>query len=144
MKKISFLLFTLLLNIKANAEFISIKASEVNVREGPGKQYAILWKFIKKNEPVKVIRRYNSWILIEDYEGDSGWVNSSLISSKNKFVIIKSNNTEMFNKPDPKSTIIAKIAATVRCNLLECKKNFCKINCKECSGWVNEKFIWGN
>ena len=127
----------------AEIQYGYIKSNEVNVREGPGQEYEVIWRFIKKNEPVKILRDYASWFLVEDYEGDSGWVNKSLVVAKNKFIIVTKDNTLMYKDSSSQNKMIAKIASQVRCQLIECQKNNCKINCQDSIGWVEKKLLWG-
>ena len=55
-------------------EFSSLRYNEVNLRAGPGVRYPIEWVFHRKALPVRIIRKYATWRLIRDWEGDQGWV----------------------------------------------------------------------
>ena len=52
----------------------SIRASEVNMRVGPGEDYRILWVYKRPALPLKVLRLKEGWRLVEDPDGAQGWV----------------------------------------------------------------------
>src|SRR5690349_19749693 len=53
--------------------FVSLKADEVNVRQGPGWDHAVAWVYRRIGLPVEVIAEYDVWRQIRDSEGASGW-----------------------------------------------------------------------
>ena len=52
----------------------SIRVDEVNMRVGPGGSYRVAWVYRRKQLPVKVVRLMQGWRLIEDPDGDRGWM----------------------------------------------------------------------
>ena len=64
---------------QASAERLTVKASIANVRSGPGKQYEILWK-VEQYHPLQVLTKSDRWIQFRDFEGDIGWIHSSLVA----------------------------------------------------------------
>ena len=59
------------------AEMVSIKGSIVNMRSGPSTRTEALWE-LKKGYPLKVLKRKGSWIQVQDFENDRGWVSRKL------------------------------------------------------------------
>ena len=61
--------FSLFATVKKLPRFVSIKSNEANARTGPGTNYPITWTFIKRYEPVEVIKEFQEWRLINDIDG---------------------------------------------------------------------------
>jgi len=67
--------------------FVSLKASRVNVRIGPGEDYKIAWVFTRPGLPIEIIQEYDTWRRIRDSDGTVGWVFQSLLSGKRTAVV---------------------------------------------------------
>lgn len=67
--------------------FLSMRADEVNMRAGPGTRYPILWIYHRRNMPVKVLREFDVWRLVEDVDGQKGWIQQAILSRKRSFII---------------------------------------------------------
>lgn len=67
--------------------FLSLRADEVNMRAGPGARYPIIWTYHRRSMPVKVIREFDIWRLIEDVDGQKGWIQQAILSGGRSFVI---------------------------------------------------------
>ena len=62
--------------------FVSLKAKRVNLRVGPGQNYAVAWLYTKAGVPMEVIQEYDNWRRVRDAEGTEGWVYQSLLSGE--------------------------------------------------------------
>jgi SH3-like domain-containing protein len=58
----------------------SIRASEVNMRVGPGEDYRIKWTYRRQSLPMKVVRIKEGWRLVEDPDGAQGWMLARFLS----------------------------------------------------------------
>jgi SH3-like domain-containing protein len=54
------------------------KRENCNIRSGPGTSFATVLT-VEKGIPFKVLERKNEWIHIQHADGDSGWINESLV-----------------------------------------------------------------
>ena len=52
----------------------SIASGEAMMRTGPGKNYPGVWLYKRRDLPIRVLKRHESWRLIEDPEGARGWM----------------------------------------------------------------------
>ena len=123
--------------------FVSIKFNEVNARTGPAVDCPIEWVFIKKNEPVEIIAKYNEWRKIRDIKGGGGWVRVSGLSKNRSIVIVAKNNIPLLDAPGKYDAILAKLTPNLRCSFVRCKNDWCLILCKNYKGWVPKKHLWG-
>ncbi|HJK87346.1 MAG TPA: SH3 domain-containing protein [Candidatus Megaira endosymbiont of Hartmannula sinica] len=73
--------------------FASLKFQLSNGRLGPSKDAAIKHTYTKKDEPIKLLRKYNEWYEILDFEKNKVWLHNSQIQNK-KFVIITPATSE--------------------------------------------------
>jgi SH3-like domain-containing protein len=62
--------------------FVSLKSNRINLRVGPGRDYAVQWLYLKPGLPVEIIQEYDNWRRIRDSEGTEGWVLQTLLSGK--------------------------------------------------------------
>ena len=70
--------------------FVSIKSNEATLRSGASKNAVILSIFIKKNEPIEIIAESDNWRKIRDFDGEEGWIHSSLLWIK-RYVVVSVN-----------------------------------------------------
>lgn len=131
--------------------YASIKSSEVNVRKGPNTRYPIEWVFKKKGEPVEVIAQFEHWYRIKDFNGDEGWVKSTMLTKKRRGIIsLKSKSDKssglyalLYSKPNTSSQVVAKIEHSKRVDITQCNKNWCQIKIVNLSGWLEKSQLWG-
>ena len=123
--------------------FASIKSSKANVRTGPNMRYPVKWIFVKKNEPVEVVSKFEQWRKIRDKSGDEGWVHTSIISGNRYVIIIGSSMQPLYKEADNNSNIIATLEPEVRAKLYNCQKKFCQIIIDKYKGWVDRSKLWG-
>jgi SH3-like domain-containing protein len=123
--------------------FVSVKSSEVNVRAGPNYRYPIKWVFVKKGEPVEVIAEFEQWRKIRDKQGDEGWVHETMLSGRRYVIIIGDKSSVVYQKADLNSKPIFQVEPDVRADLLECSKEWCRIQASQNKGWIERKNLWG-
>src|SRR5271167_3380417 len=68
--------------------FASLRASDVNLRTGPGTRYPIDWVFTHQGMPVEITAEYEMWRRVRDAEGDEGWVHKNALTGKRSAIVI--------------------------------------------------------
>ena len=124
--------------------FASLRASETNVRAGPGGQYPIKFTFKLRGIPVKIISEYDNWSEIKDYDGETGWVNQNLLTKK-RTIMVKTAKTfiNLHSAETEKSRVILRMENHVIAELIKCSIDWCGIKVEGKKGWVDRKEIWG-
>ncbi len=122
--------------------FVSLKASEGNVRRGPSLSHRIDWVFKHRNMPLEVTGEYGHWRRVRDRDGAGGWVHYSLLSGT-RTVIIEENMLPLLMKPDSRATVNAHAEAGVVARLGECLQDWCRITADRHRGWVPKTALWG-
>ena len=124
--------------------FSSFRASETNVRSGPGQNYPIKYTYKVKGIPVRVISEYDNWNEIEDYEGQTGWVMQSLLTKKRMLMIYSKKPTvEMRRKNNLEAHLIFRLENFVIGEYLKCDEQWCAIKINGKKGWVEKSDVFG-
>ncbi len=122
--------------------FVSLRSNEVNLRVGPGNEYPIKYVYKIKAMPLKVLGEYEGWYKVVDKDNDEGWVSKNL-TMKARYVIVKNGTQILYKKDDLESNPIFRLEENVVAKLDKCKKNWCKVEVNDKSGWLESKNIWG-
>ena len=148
MRIIYFLMICAIADLNAKSEvpekisnMKSLKSDKVNVRVGPGEDYPIVYRYLRKGIPVQVIAEFKTWIKIRDKDGDEGWVANRLLSNKNTVIISK--NTILYTKPLEKSIKLAIVEKGVIAEKVEENSGFLKIKLNTKTGWIKKDDVWG-
>lgn len=142
------LLFPYLCNAAEKAalpipRFVSIKASEANIRTGPNIRYPIQWVFVKKGEPVEIIAEFEQWRKVRDKQGDQGWIHESMLSGHRHIIIIGNKPQMLYKESSTASNPILRVEPEVRGSLLSCTKEWCNISIANTKGWMEKSNLWG-
>ena len=123
------------------AEYVSIKKDGVNIRSGPSTKDEILWE-VFKDFPLKVIEKKGKWTHTVDFEGDKGWVFSTLLSAK-KTVIVKVKTANMRFGPGTNYEILATVKYGVVFRLGKVDGEWIKVGHDDgTNGWIHKDLLW--
>ena len=123
------------------AEYVSIKKDGVNIRSGASTKDEILWE-VFKDFPLKVLETKGKWTHTVDFEGDKGWVFSSLLSSK-KTVIVKVKSANMRFGPGTNYEVLATVKYGVVFRLNTVDGEWVKISHDDgTNGWIHKDLLW--
>ena len=129
--------------LSAKEYFLILKYNEVNLRQGPAKNYPIKIFYKKKYLPVLVQDRSDNYRKIRDHENNTGWVHVSQLSPK-KAALVSDAQVVMFKNPTVFSKPLVILEKGRLCLISKCKNDWCKIKVRKYSGWVKKKSLWGN
>ncbi len=122
--------------------FLMLKNNEVNVRYGPSFEYPIKFIYKKKFLPLKIVDKKENFRKVLDHKKNSGWIHiSQLTKSKSSIAI---NDTNMFKKSSKFSKPVAKVEKGRLLMIKKCEKDWCKVETKEFSGWIEIKYLLRN
>lgn len=128
--------------------FVSIKADRVNMRIGPGTDYAVDWLYQKKGLPLEIIQEYDNWRRVRDSEGSEGWIYQSLLSGKRTAIASpwnkgKSQLMDLKYSASEKSETIAQVQPGAVGAIQSCNGEWCEISFGETEGWMKQTLLWG-
>ena len=123
--------------------FVSLKSNEVNVRSGPGTRYPIQWVYRRDEMPVEIIEEFDVWRKIRDNEGTTGWVHKTMLIGKRNIMITGKEARIIRNDAEADAKPMLKAAPSVIAKLMECQKDWCRIQISGRKGWIEKKYLWG-
>lgn len=122
--------------------FVSLRASEVNLRTGPGVRYPIDWVYRRRDLPVEIIDEHETWRRIRDWEGTIGWVHQSMLQGARK-VMVTGELRVLRRAPERAADPIARIEPGVIARLEACDEGWCEISIDGLSGWLERHEFYG-
>ena len=122
--------------------FVSLNASEANVRRGPSLSHRIDWVFTRRNMPLQLVAEYGQWRRVIDRDGQGGWIHYTLLSGA-RTVVINAENTPLRNRPDANGVENAILEAGVIARLGKCEPEWCQLTAGGYRGWAPKSVIWG-
>ena len=122
--------------------FVSMKATEGNVRRGPSLTHRIDWVFTRRDMPLRITAEHGHWRRVEDRDGMGGWVHYSLLSGV-RTVIVEKDMLTLHTKPEPLAPVTAALEAGVIARLGKCDVEWCRVSAGGYRGWVPKTRLWG-
>jgi SH3-like domain-containing protein len=121
----------------------SIRASEVNMRVGPGEDYRISWVYRRAHLPLKVLRTMEGWRLVQDPDGARGWMLARFLSRERGGYVRGKSPVEMRDKGDDDARVLWRLEPGVVGKIDDCKQNWCRFEVGGHAGFVRQDRIWG-
>jgi SH3-like domain-containing protein len=129
--------------LAADEYFSTLRYDNVNLRQGPSKDYPVKIFYKKKYLPVLVQDTSDNWRKIRDHENNSGWIHLSQLSKKKSAItiddqVIVFKNATIFSKP------LVVLEKGRLCLISKCIEEWCKIKTNKYKGWIKKKSLWGS
>ncbi len=121
----------------------TIRATELNMRVGPSRNYQIDWVYERKGLPLKVVRVVDGWRLVQDPEGAQGWVVARLLSPDRGGLVIGEGLAPMRTEPSADARLKWNLEPGVVGRLGDCEAGWCELEVGAHYGWVEAALLWG-
>ena len=122
-------------------ERMSVQADIANIRSGPDAEGSILWK-VEKYYPVTILEKKGQWVRFQDFEGDKGWIHSSLLS-KTRTIIIKVDRCNIREGPGTQFEVAFTVDKGIPFKVLQQKGQWLQIEHQDGDkGWVFDTLVW--
>ena len=122
--------------------FLTLRYDEVNLRQGPSKEYPIKIFYKKKFLPVLVQEQSDNFRKIKDHENNTGWIHISQLSKKRAAIVIN-EELIMFKSPTIYSTPIVILKKGRLVKISKCQDIWCKTNLGKYRGRLKKEGLWG-
>jgi SH3-like domain-containing protein len=147
MQKIIIFFFLIFFNfsetVRAKDEYFrTLRYDEVNLRQGPGKDYPIKIFYKKKFLPVLIQDTSYNFRKVKDHENNSGWIHVSQLTKK-KAAIVTGLDLIMFKNSTIYSNPVAILKEGRLVKIDKCKNDWCKVRSGKFKGWVKNSNLWG-
>ncbi len=122
--------------------YVSLKTSEGRARRGPARTHRIDWVFTRRDMPLRVTAEFEHWRLVEDHEGQGGWMHHALLSGV-RTTLVMEDLAAMRTQPQTDAPEVAHLQAGVVARILRCEAAWCRIGVEGHRGWVARDALWG-
>lgn len=122
------------------AENVSVAKDGVNIRSGPDTSYDVIYE-LPMGYPLQVLSEKGNWKKIVDFEGDKGWIYSSLVS-KDPYVIVTAKEANVRSGPGTNNGKVGNVTREVILRKTGSQGDWIKISHPELSGWIHRKLVW--
>jgi SH3-like domain-containing protein len=119
----------------------SLRDPVVNMRVGPGEDYAIRFVYHRQNMPIKVLRAYQGWYFVEDSDGARGWIMMRFLNKTRTALVRGKDTVEMRNAPG--GALLWRLSPGVVGRIGECKDGWCLFDVDKHTGFVPQDRLWG-
>ncbi len=122
--------------------YASLRHDSVHVRAGPGQDYPIRWTYQRQGLPVQVVKEYDNWRLVRDFEGAEGWVHAGGLTRRRTAVVMGAVRV-LRAEPGDSARAVARLEPGVVARLEKCERAWCRLSVQGHAGWVKQQEIWG-
>lgn len=122
----------------------SVRVGEVNMRVGPAETYRIVWTYHRPQLPMKVLRRNEGWRLVEDPDGERGWLLARFLSRERTGIVKGKGLAEMRAQGAADSRLLWRVEPGVVGKLGDCSEGWCRFDIKGRTGYLPENRLWGS
>ena len=121
----------------------SIASGQAMTRAGPGKNYPGVWLYQRRDLPIRVVKKYENWRMIEDPEGTRGWMLVSLLSDRRTAVVKPGEPRPIHANADGASPVRYNAEQGVVGRIEKCRNGWCHFAIGKREGYIRTSDIWG-
>ncbi len=127
-------------------DYVFLRSEKVNMRLGPHMDYPCKYTYTKKHLPMKVLREYEDWMCLQDFQGEQGWVHRRLCSRRKRYVITL-KDVSVYKSNNERSKVLAFVDQGVCVELKRQKAEWCRVclvdKKRKVRGWLMAQNVWG-
>lgn len=112
-------------------------------RTGPARTYPGIWLYQRRDLPVRVIRKYENWRLIQDPDGAKGWMLVTLLSDRRTAIVRPGDPRPIFSDPGEGGRVRYRAEPGVVGRIDRCANGWCNIHFGSRAGYIRSTDIWG-
>jgi len=121
----------------------SIASGQAMMRTGPARNYPGTWLYQRRDLPVRVVKVYPNWRLVEDPDGTRGWMLVSLLSDRRTAIVKKGEPRPLRVEPNDGAKIHYLAEQGVVGRIDKCSAGWCRITVGKQDGYIKTSDIWG-
>lgn len=125
--------------------YASLKSDDVNMRVGPAERYPVVWTYKRRELPVRIVREFDIWRLVEDMDGVKGWVHQATLTGRRTFVITGTEDRSLRAEASETADAVAVLKPGVVGRIRSCEagKDWCQVQVQDYRGWLRRTDFWG-
>lgn len=123
-------------------EMVSVAGDKTNLRAGPATSHEARW-ILSRGYPLTVIGREGSWLKVQDFEKDVGWILKSLTSDV-PYHVVTARLANLRAKPDERSRALGQVSYGEVLKTLEKRPSWVLVQrSNKVRGWIAQRLLWG-
>ena len=123
-------------------ELVSVRSPTVNLRAGPGTDTEVLWK-LSRGYPLQVLERKGTWLRVQDFEGDEGWIARS-VTSEARYHVVKVKAANLRSGPGTQHALVGSVGYGDVLRTTRRQGEWVQVqNPKGGNAWVASSLVWG-
>jgi SH3-like domain-containing protein len=115
----------------------------VKLRVGPGQRYPVEWVYRRPDQPVRILREFQNWRLVEDHEGVRGWVHQSNLTGRRSFMVPNERTLRRSGSDEAGAVAVLRPGVVGRVRSCEAGSAWCQVRVGEHRGWIRRDGLWG-
>ena len=123
--------------------FASLKADEVYMRLGPGKDFPVKWVYVRKDMPIQITDEKDVWRLVRDIDGEEGWIHRVMLTGTRTVIVAGTAMATAHDRPDAASPPVFRAEPGVIAKLGPCEGGWCQVTVAGTKGWMAMETLWG-
>ena len=121
----------------------SIASGQAMTRTGPGRNYPGVWLYQRRDLPVRVIKKYQTWRLIQDPDGAQGWMLVPLLSDR-RTGIVKPGQARPGRTDHNDGAKVRYMAEPGAVGRIEKRRDgWCRMSFGKRDGYISADDLWG-
>ena len=114
------------------------------MRTGPGQNYPGTWLYQRRDLPIRVVKIYPNWRMIQDPDGTQGWMLVTLLSDQ-RTAIVKPGEPRADPRRAPRRRQASATAPSPASSAAssKCGGGWCQIEIGKREGYIRTSDIWG-
>jgi SH3-like domain-containing protein len=122
----------------------SIASGQALTHTGPGKNYPNVWLYQRRDLPIRVLKKYEHWRLIEDPDGAQGWMLVTLLSDRRTAIVKPGDPRPVRADPNEGARVRYLVEPGVVGRIDHCKgEGWCRIEIGKKEGYIRTSELWG-
>jgi SH3-like domain-containing protein len=122
----------------------SIASGQAMTRTGPGKNYPGVWLYQRRDLPVRVVKKYEHWRLIQDPDGAQGWMLVTVLSDRRTAIVRPGDPRPVRAGPSEDSRVRYRVEHGVVGRIDHCRGDgWCRIEIGKKEGYIRTSELWG-
>ena len=122
----------------------SIASGQAMTHTGPGRNYPNVWLYQRRDLPVRVIKKYETWRLIQDPDGAQGWMLVSMLSDRRTAIVKAGDARPIRTAPNDGAKVHYMAVPGVVGRIGRCRGDgWCRIEIGKREGYVRTSDLWG-
>ena len=122
----------------------SIASGQAMTHTGPGRNYPNVWLYQRRDLPVRVVKKYETWRLIQDPDGAQGWMLVTLLSDRRTAIVKPGDPRPMRADRSDRARVRYMAQPGVVGVIDKCNGDgWCRIEIGKKQGYIRTADVWG-